>query len=239
MKPLFVLLTIGCLFSVSFASDVTSPARRDSLSPAAPAKVVRYATTMLQRYDTNGDGVLQREEWEAIPGTPQAMDVDGNGEITLSELAWYFTQYGRGKTIHRSVVVDLSEPYKFDPAKPRLLIPVLPRPAPAAPSIDVPPQEDVTDDLLQANEQPIDEDAYQKMLEDRQVPASRPYHVLPEKLRGVPAWFIRLDKDGDGQISLREFAPTLSPAAVKLFQQLDKNGDGFISPDEARNPSSR
>ena len=58
--------------------------------------------------------------------------------------------------------------------------------------------------------------------------------MLQENLQGVPRWFIQRDKNGDGQISLAEFAPTLSLEAVALFQRLDKNGDGFIEPDEAR-----
>ena len=235
---LFICFAICWLFSVSFAEDTVPPARRDNLAATAPAKVVRYAAAMIQRYDKNGDGVLQREEWETMPGNPQAIDIDGNGEITQSELVWHLAQYGRTRTIHRTVVVNLAEPYKFDPANLRLFSPVLPRTALVTVSnAETQSQEgDMTDDLLKSSEQPIDDDIYQKMLEDRQIPASRPYHVLPEKLKGVPAWFILRDKDGDGQISLKEFAPTLSPAAVNLFKRLDKNGNGFIEPDEARNP---
>jgi len=239
MKLLSLTLTICCLFSLSFAADVVPLVKREALAPVAPAKVVRYATAMMQRYDQNGDGILQREEWETMPGTPQAIDVDGDGQIILSELIWYFVQYGRDKTIHRSVVTDLSEPRKFDPSNLQLLIPVLPRTAQVAPGTETPTQEDDTEAFLQANEQLIDDDAYQKLLESRQVPSSRPYHVLPEKLRGVPAWFIMLDKDGDGQVSLKEFAPTSSPARIKLFKQYDKNGNGFIEPNEVRNPQSR
>jgi Ca2+-binding EF-hand superfamily protein len=50
--------------------------------------------------------------------------------------------------------------------------------------------------------------------------------VTPE---GVPAWFTRMDRNGDGDVSLREF---LGP--LELFRKLDRNGDGLISPDEAR-----
>ena len=203
-----------------------------------PAKVVRYATIMIQRYDTNGDGILQREEWEKMPGTPQAFDLDGDGQITKDELIWSLTRYGQSRTTRRTFTVDLSEPIKFDPNNLRLLKPAVPRTS--VPPVAVPDTPELSDDaveeMMKANEQTIDEEAYQKMLEERQVPASRPYHVLPEHLKGVPRWFILLDKNGDGQISLAEFAPTLSPKRVALFKQLDKNNNGFIEPDEARSP---
>jgi Ca2+-binding EF-hand superfamily protein len=206
--------------------------------PAPPAKVVRYAMTMMQRYDTNGDGILQREEWEKMPGTPQAIDLDGDQQITLDELIRYLTRYGQGRTIHRNVPIDLSEPYRFDPANLQVFRPVLPR-------ADVPSfssagaheaSDNAMEELMQANEQPIDDEIYQRLLIERQIPAERPYHVLPENLRGVPVWFIMLDRNGDGQVSLAEFAPTLAPAAVELFKRLDKNGNGFIEPDEVRSP---
>ena len=222
---LFFCFAIGWSLPALFAAE---------LNPSA--KVVRYATMMIQRYDTNGDGILQREEWENMPGVPQAIDLDGDGQITKEELIWYMVQYGQSRTIHRTYFVDLSEPYKFDRSNLRIVQPFWQRVS-VPPVAETAPQEsadDAVEKMIEANDKPIDEDAYQKMLEEGQIPASRPYHVLPESLRGVPAWFFMLDKNGDGQISMAEFAPTLSPRRIMLFKQLDKNGNGYIEPDEAR-----
>ena len=45
---------------------------------------------------------------------------------------------------------------------------------------------------------------------------------------GVPAWFVKMDRNGDGDVSLREFV-----GPIELFRKLDRNGDGLISADEA------
>ncbi|WP_029631779.1 EF-hand domain-containing protein [Zavarzinella formosa] len=42
-----------------------------------------------------------------------------------------------------------------------------------------------------------------------------------------PAWFQKLDKNGDGELSRREF-----PGTAEEFARWDKNGDGGITPDE-------
>jgi Ca2+-binding EF-hand superfamily protein len=44
----------------------------------------------------------------------------------------------------------------------------------------------------------------------------------------VPAWFTKMDRNGDGEVSLNEFV-----GPIELFRKLDRNGDGLISPDEA------
>ena len=227
MRTLLVFcFAVSVLLSAAFAAETAPP----------PAKVVRYAGVMINRYDTNGDGVLQREEWEKMPGTPQAIDLDGNGLITKDKLVWYLNHYGQSRTIHRTIESDLSEPYKFDPEKLRFLRPAVRKAAPAVPDTETAeePSDGGVEEMMKANEQPVDEDVYQKMLEERQVPSAQPFHVLPETLRGVPSWFILLDKNGDGQVSLAEFAPSLAPRMVTLFRRLDKNDNGLIEPDEVR-----
>jgi Ca2+-binding EF-hand superfamily protein len=52
--------------------------------------------------------------------------------------------------------------------------------------------------------------------------------VEPRRTKAGPAWFHKMDRNGDGDISLREW---LGP--LELFHKLDKDGDGLISVQEA------
>ena len=50
-----------------------------------------------------------------------------------------------------------------------------------------------------------------------------------EPARGAgPTWFAKMDRNGDGDVSLHEFVGPLD-----LFRKLDRDGDGLISPAEA------
>ena len=223
---LIVCFGIG-LFPVSLAQE----------RAPAPAKVVRYAKIMIERYDLNGDGILQQDEWEKMSGLPRAIDIDGDKQITQEELVWHLSRYGQSRTIHRPVVSPVYEPFRYDPTNLRFFTPTLPlvSASPVSdPAATLGESGGGLEEMIQANEQLLDDDVYQKMLEENQIPSSRPYHVLPETLRGVPAWFIMLDKNGDGQISLQEFAPTRDLRAIMLFKKYDTNGNWFIEPDEVR-----
>lgn len=67
--------------------DSSSSESSPSLSPQqVDARYRRFAESMLQRYDTNGDGKLQKEEWSQMRGEPELADSDGDGIITLDEL---------------------------------------------------------------------------------------------------------------------------------------------------------
>ena len=210
----------------------------------APAKVVRYAQAMLQRYDEDGDGILQQEEWKKMPGTPQAIDLNGDGQITQDELVHYLNDYGQRRSIRRTAVAATKqpEPYKFDPANLRYFRPIWLQATTPAEGAEQTRFELEKDDgiekfIAKYGQTIDDEDVYRKLQEEVQIPA-RLYYAFPEHLRGVPAWFLLLDKDGDGQVSLAEFAPASSPEAMALFEQFDKNGNGFIEPDEVRESPS-
>jgi hypothetical protein len=52
---------------------------------------------------------------------------------------------------------------------------------------------------------------------------------LPE--RALPKWFVQLDTDDDGQVSLSEWHK--GGYALDSFRDWDRNDDGFITPEEA------
>ncbi len=61
------------------------------------------------------------------------------------------------------------------------------------------------------------------------------YRFLTPKERlpaGLPDWFLRKDVDGDGQVTMAEFASEWTPEAAEEFAKYDLNGDGVITPAE-------
>ena len=56
-----------------------------------------------------------------------------------------------------------------------------------------------------------------------------PTERLPE---GLPEWFARKDADGDGQVTMAEYASEWSETKVKEFARQDLNNDGIVTPAE-------
>lgn len=68
------------------------------------------------------------------------------------------------------------------------------------------------------------------------VPAAAPWRrfFVPRE-QGTPevqAWFDDNDVDGDGQVTMSEFAPQISEIEAARFAEIDANGDGVIVPAE-------
>lgn len=183
--------------SLLLASEAESPSEQAVLvSPSPPIianaeripeKVRRYAQRLLRRYDANGDGKLQREEWRKMQGHPEAADANGDGVITPDELTNAVAAFGRNRHI------GLAGP-------------------PSVENSPAPP------DSPAAGERSRRDTTFY-------VPKSR----LPP---GLPEWFLRRDLDGDGQLSLSEFAPNPTQADLEEFARYDRNGDGFITSKE-------
>jgi Ca2+-binding EF-hand superfamily protein len=63
-----------------------------------------------------------------------------------------------------------------------------------------------------------------------------PIERLP---KGLPDWFTAKDADGDGQVSMAEFAADWTPAKVAEFSRYDLNGDGIITASECLKAEKR
>ena len=191
-------------------------------SPRLPVslKIQRYAQRLIEKYDSSGDGKLDQSEWSQMQGTPVKIDRDRDGLVTATELANHVVRYGRrpkicltpstlgGKAdlpslLNRSIGRDASEAAE--------------RPKPGS-----------------AAEAPL-----QKVLSPPAPKAGRggrrgtrffvPRSQLP---RGLPAWFVLRDTDGDAQLTMAEFAPTPVQSQLDEFARYDRNGDGLVTAQE-------
>jgi len=235
---------------------VVNPLSSDTIVPGGvPYKAIRYASSVFEKYDLNGNGVLEREEWSKMPGSPQSIDTDGDFIITLDEMIRHIALYGNVRTIHRPNPPPIPASPNWNPAEISPFRPfsasLKPKAVPSEPKPDEPetdPTEEIdenqiigestsglTEDSESENpsEKP-DDLSYEAVFSSQFTPAERMYHVPLEDLRGVPRWFILRDKNGDGQLSMLEYDPTLSPRGLAEFGRLDKNSDGFLTPDEVR-----
>lgn len=73
------------------AAAAAAPAEAEPISPSSiPQAFLGYADGVIRHFDTDRDGVLTVEEWKVMPAPPASADADGNGQITVGELAvWY------------------------------------------------------------------------------------------------------------------------------------------------------
>lgn len=189
-------------------------------SAPVPVKVLRYAGHLVEKYDADGDGRLQPEEWRKMDGDPAAADRDGDGLIGVEELARYIADYGAVRRIR--LMPSAAEAAERSPS---LLSEGLAASGPAGRSGQT---------VAKSPDGPGDDPAAIPSIDSPGVMSQRRFTVNPSRLPpGLPAWFLRLDSDGDGQLTQSEFAPTGSPSALQEFDTYDHNGDGIITAKEA------
>jgi Ca2+-binding EF-hand superfamily protein len=228
------------------ATHPTSQVWNDDARNAVPgtyAKLLRYAQRVIKKYDRDGNGTLQESEWLAMPGNPRNIDANHDGTMTAEELADYAMQFARQHPLLKEDTAwqHLPQPPAdiFHPVTPAVkphgespAAEAAETPAAAAktPTADEPAAaETATPDGVPANDQPAAPSAGGAAR-----PRAQKYYVSPATLpAGLPDWFQQLDKDGDGQLMLGEFAPDGSAAQRQAFARYDTNGDGVITPDEA------
>ena len=224
--------------------------RRDEvLNSNAPILLRKYTKYILNKYDKDGDNKLSQEEWASIPGA-QAMDLNGDLVLTEDEILYYLVRFSANRTIYN--------PYppqqKQGPAA-IVINQEVPKIHPLSGELKTKTPEEAESEMSEENDlADISEDDFKNMMEDsdielenvddpelldvllQETPDStvREYAVPRQRLLGMPAWFILRDLNGDGQLTLREFAPTLSLEGIAFFGKMDADHDGYLVPDEVR-----
>ena len=218
-------------------------ADRVIISRPISAKLLRYTENLISKYDTNGNGQLEFDEWYGkLSGKPQVIDLNGDGILTLDEIATHVEKFSRGRTIHN--------PYPLQQLLDNRVIPEQKRPegifrpiSQSTPTRQIPESHSIAerpslseDELAQEVQNPeevAEENEEGVSFQGRMPPGQTRRYAAPTV--GLPAWFIQRDLNGDGQVSLYEFcAPNFRNEDLALFGRLDHDGDGFITSEDIR-----
>jgi hypothetical protein len=181
----------------------------------AAARLRQWATSMITRNDTNGDGMLQKDEWRNLPENQQAADTNPkDGVITVDEFVVHLQSYsaggggwGRGDRGGRSF--GGGERGGFGGGE-----------RGGFGEGGYGEGEGGERSSSRTSSKPAGRKSY------RAAPATE---RLP---KGLPDFFLRNDADADGQISMVEFAASWSDRVAAEFAEYDLNGDGIITPEE-------
>ncbi|MBN2477377.1 MAG: hypothetical protein JXB62_22420 [Pirellulales bacterium] len=146
-------------------------------------------------------------------GDPSLVDFDSDGQITREELVRRTAEYGRDRRIRPRPsslggiedILPLLRP-STEPGAPN----VADGPSPSADAADAPAEVGALPDVFRYDPR-----------RDRKFAARLP--------KGVPDWFVDRDTDGDGQLTMAEFAPKGSRAELARFARYDTDHNGLVT----------
>lgn len=191
--------------------------------PNAPvsAKVLRYSTRIIRAYDRNGDLVLQSEEMGSMRGSPKEADLNQNGLLEVSEFAQYIANFGR----RRKIRLLFSQDQIVEEGNPAILNPLTPAASEGA-DLAVPGDSSSEESASAVEGDTGVSDA-----------AAQRFHVRKPRAN-LPNWFTAKDANGDGQVSMAEYAPNATKAELTDFARMDSDADGVLTPRELLGPKA-
>jgi Ca2+-binding EF-hand superfamily protein len=229
--------------------------RSEDRSTSADDSAQRNARTesFLRMLDANHNGMIEAEE---VPATQKSMvegifrrvGIEPKYPVSVSRVLEAMTESGRRG---RSETADGASERKPGPDNPKTQQPAVRGFGP--PGGDAPQSPGTGDFSRPAASPPSSSEHKSKSGEtatssesktaDSVTPPPRGsgrFRTPKERLpAGLPEWFRRLDMDGDGQVTMAEFAREWNPEKMAEFDRLDLNHDGIITAAECLKAEKR
>ncbi len=185
------------------------------------------AEAMLARFDTNKNGYLEKEESGALGQQFELWDADGDGKAFPAEIAASYEQALAPRSSQIVVSMAVAENSLFSSLDASGDLRLGAREIRSA-GERIQRLDANSDGRITAEEMPAMIVATFGLGSAGYGGYSAP--PVPPRAISAPApqWFTRMDRNGDGDLSLKEFLGSGSD-----FRQLDANGDGFVEAQEA------
>jgi hypothetical protein len=233
---LAILLTALCVVGL-VAEPVSAQGGGSSSTDAAKAR--RYAKIVMDRYDKNGDNMLDKDERATLRGITAGADLNGDDVITADEIVRHSLSGA-----HAPARPQEPEPTKPEPAK---LETATAEPAATTVSADqsvstqaktqqqpAPRRREQRESresrASTSGRQPESPSSEKRVLTATGQRKSYRFKSPVERLpAGLPSWFNARDADHDGQVAMSEYSRTWTDRTAEEFCGLDRNNDGFIT----------
>ena len=180
----------------------------------AASKVARYIDAVFARRDLDRNGVLVPGEWREMKGEPARLDQDQDGQVSKAEFERYIIGYGSARAPISATPVGDSGP--------------LGQPSGTVEAVVAENGTETEEQSRSGERDPERAVAAEPRTTQFTVRASR-------GLASLPGWFSGRDRDGDGQLTLKEFVGDAAGSS-REFERLDRNGDGVVTPHELKSP---
>ena len=173
---------------------------------------------LMQRYDSNGSGVLEKSEWSSFRSDPSSADANRDSKISREELTtWLASRMGGGGRDDGGRGGDSGRSRGGDGDRGGFT-------------------GGGFGGFSGGGIGGGGNDGYANNSDSESAEGPRSYRFLTPAERlpsGVPGWFPASDVNADGQVAMFEFTSNWSQAAVDDFAKFDLDGDGSITADES------
>ncbi|MFP6575747.1 MAG: hypothetical protein VB912_11380, partial [Pirellulaceae bacterium] len=174
-----------------------------------------FANSMMQRYDKNGSGVLEKDEWKEFRTDPSPGDTNKDGKLTKDELTkWMSSRFGQSRGGDSSSARSGRGSSGGDSGRGRTS-------GRGGSGGERSGRGDSGGSRSRGGSSTPD------------TPDSYRFKTVGERLpEGLPDWFKDNDADGDGQIMMAEYAKKWDAKMLDSFDKFDFDADGVITPQE-------